>query len=106
VETAKDWTYYEGILAAKLQNQKGEWVSDVIKVSPETSLKNVDGKFKKGKKVKLRELKELPSGDYMKDARNVQHKDNVLKGEIEDEEGQWKPFEFKNIRQRDSLLRL
>ncbi len=105
MKTAKDWTYHEGILTAQLQNTQGEWIESTVKVSPETSLENDNGKFKKGPKIKLKEIKELPGGDYMKESRNVQHDGNVLKAEMKDETGQWKPFEFKHVNRRDSIRR-
>ena len=55
-ETAREYTYVNGVLKAELKNEKGEWKYSFIKCRLDQEVTNQNGKFKKTKTEHKHEL--------------------------------------------------
>jgi len=94
IKTAKDSTILaDNILQTKLQDDEGNWKVNAIKIKPGEELENKNGKFVKKCKTdwenESEELKLLPGGNWVRNARNFELNDGILTAELKDINGNW-----------------
>ena len=95
MDTTKEINLQDGFLEGKLKDDKGEWHTDKIRLAPDFTLDNKDGKFVKNPidhdwENNAEDLKLLPGGNWHRNAKNFSLKGGLLTAKLKDEKGQWK----------------